>query len=373
MADNLSGLLTTEREAAVSDFPKLAGGFDVRSLAIGTMASGEVTVGLASRHTNDHIHPETHKEHLSAPDGFTSMAERFRQWRRTTIGRWATVVAMTTPTAGAMAACGSPEKPAGIVVHEPNAPGMAGGEVPSAQSVDRKIIGDAACYDGFSGLTTAQQEACVEAFNGFTLDQITSLSPLDQARWALGYREKITGDQPGSEPDRLTWTGALKKERPLTAITNLMLQNYTTDVTRLAWLMQQPDKSQAENPRTWAALFGVGTTESSMPVQDAKALAAHKPAGGISFEQYLQSTITTTQLFSGAPTGVKAVEQPDGGFIVTFTAEHNKDNADVLFTYRYYPYLFIDGDGAYRELTPDDEIKILQGKPLIGAPVVTNA
>lgn len=339
------------------------------------MASGEVTVGFAGRHTNDHVHPETHNEHLSVREGFTSMAERFRLWRRTTVGRWATVLTLAGATTATVAACGgdAPEKPAGIVADGPDRGGVAGGaNGEQATHQDRKIIGDAACYDGFATLSIEQQEACVDAFNEFTLDQVTSLSPLDQARWALGYRENLSGDQPGSEPDRLTYTSVLKKERPLAAVTNLMLQNHTADVARLAWMLQQPDKTQAEDPRTWAALFGVGTTAESQAVQDARNLAEHNVTNGADFNTYLRSVVTTTQLF-GLPQEVKAVEEKDGGYTVSFAATHSGDNKTTKFTYRFYPYLFVDGDGAFREMTPDDEIQILQGKPLIGAPVVTNA
>lgn len=370
----------TEREPAIPDIPRLAGNFDVRQLArVGTMASGEVTVGSAGTHTNDHVRAETHNENRSAWDGFTSMTERLRRWQQTTVGRWTTILVMAGPTAGltaAMAACGGhPEKPAGIVANGPEqaggAAGAAGGD--QAPSVDRKIIGDAACYDGFATLSLEKQEACIDAFNDFTLDQVTSLSPLDQARWALGYREKLSGDQPGSEPDRLTFTSAITKERPLNAITNLMLQNHVTDVTRLAWMMQQPDKTQAEDPRTWAALFGIGTDAGSQAVKDAKALAENNLANGADFDTYLRSTVVNTQLFSTAPQEVKATPEEDGGFTVTFNAVHNSDDQTTAFTYRYYPYLFVDGDGAFRQMTPDDEVKILQGKPLIGAPVVKNA
>jgi hypothetical protein len=369
MADSRDALLQGDIELLSADVPRLAGGVDVRELARGVlMASGEATVDFASRLTDGH-QPETHNENLNVTPGFRSILERLRYWRNTGIGRVATISILALP-AGYLAACGSEH---GAAANQPpavaaQAHGQGGGG--EAQAGNRVIIGDAACYEGFANLTAEKQATCIDEFNHFTFEQVSQLAPLDQARWALGYRDMITGGEPS---ERLEWTSAIKKDIPLQAVAGNILQNHTQDVMRLAWMAQQPDfKALADDRRTWAALFGMGATAESQPIQDAKSIAESNPANGLTLDMYMRHLFTTTEVFTGSPQDIKATAEKDGGYTVSFAATHNRGDTTTTFTMRYYPYLHLDTDNGkpvYRELTENDEIKILQGKPLIGMPM----
>jgi hypothetical protein len=371
MADNL--LL---REPAPG-LLRLAGGSDVLSLVDRRgEAPGNATADIASRQDGGHIR-ETHNGNINVVTGFTSMAESLRRWRRTTFGRLATagmIVGVTT-----LAASCSDADPG---QHPPAAAGgvAAGGEAAGGQNghSDRYIIGDAACYDGFAELSGAKQAECVEAFNDFTLDQVKKLSPLDQARWAMGYRDTIAGNELSST-ERLPWSNVMTKEIPRNALADMLLQTHTHDIIRVAWLMQQQDaefKAMGSDPLTWAALFGVGTEADSQPITDAKQLIADLPAGTASYETYLRSAVTRTDFFSSVATDVKAVKGEGGAYTLTFTATHNADNKETSFTYLFHPYLMqdtdSDGSTVYRELKPGTTVNITQGNPLIGAPAPTN-
>jgi hypothetical protein len=347
--------------------PRLSSGFDVRSLAELPLAvaSGRATVDLASRHIDDHQPEETHERNLTVPRGFESILARINQLRQTAIGRAAIIVGLSAP---ALVACGRASHET-VVSQPPAAVAAQGGQAGAAEGTpNRVIVGDPACYEDYATLPAEKQAACDEAFDNFTLEQVTSLSGLDQARWAYTYHHKLTGGEDGA---RLNWTRALETDQDAVSVADDWVTGYSQDVMWLAWMKQKDDKKDiANDPRTLAAFFGVGTTADSLPAKDAQWLAKEIPAGTMDINDYMRRVITSVELYGAAKT-VHSVRQDDGGYSLSFTSLHHSGTMQN-FSVRFRPYLHLD-KGAFRPVTDNDEASMLFGKPVLGMNEQPNA
>jgi hypothetical protein len=364
MADSRLALLEGSPELALPEVPRLQRGFDARTLARipGVVAPGEATVDFASRRIDDYQPKETHKIDRTPVPGYKSMLERLRYWQHTAVGRVATIIALSSP---ALVACAHSNH-GNAVANQPPGAGVVenAGQGGGADAPKRVIIGDPACYDGFEKLDADKQAACAEIFTNFSLDQVKQLSPLDQARWSYDVHSKITH---GEDGQRLSWARAFETDNDAAMIANGWLTGYSQDVMRLAWMMQQPDqKTVAQDERTWAAFFGIGTTADSMPLKDARSFVESNPSGPMGLDDYMRYLITQKELFSAAK-DVKAARTTDGGYTLTFAANHAGGSTETFaVSFMNYLELKSENDKAVFRKAPHDEISTALGEPVLG-------
>lgn len=266
---------------------------------------------------------ETHKGNLSLVEADVSSQESWlRRFTHSRVGRLAFFALSLSP----LVACAHPNNPAAAI-----STAHPGETAPAPTEAASKI------FNGAENLDPSQQEALFKKIALYTTDTINGLSPLDKSLWAACYRHEILQDTAiaPSGTDSVILDTAKAPDGP-SHLASALLDDYTSDIIRLAWYKQN-NPAIANDERTTLALLGTQDSKSPGAIIAAD-IAQSYTVNSTDVNQYVTSIKAAAAIFND-PTDIVAEPHSDG-YTLNFNVATARSGHEQQFSYNFYPVDF---------------------------------